>query len=109
LGAATSTLHFSRSIGGTLGVSVLGIFLSTGLARQLIANGIDPASISLESLIDPLAASSAALEGSLRAALAVAIANMFIVAFIAALAGLLAVMFTPRGKVAQLVEERAGD
>jgi hypothetical protein len=34
---------------------------------------------------------------------------MFIVAFVAALAGLLAVMFTPRGKVAQLVEERAGD
>lgn len=109
LGVATSTLQFSRSIGGTLGVSILGIFLSTGLARQLTASGINPASISLESLIDPLAATSAAIEGPLRSALAIAIANMFIVAFIAALVGLLAVFFTPRGKVAQLVEDRAGD
>ena len=55
LGIATSTLQFNRSIGGTIGVSVLGVILSTGLARNLLAVGIDPLSISLNSLLDPLA------------------------------------------------------
>src|SRR5512135_3152926 len=32
LGVATSTVQFSRSIGGTLGVSILGVFLSSRLA-----------------------------------------------------------------------------
>ena len=32
LGVATSTIQFSRSIGGTLGVSVMGVFLSASLA-----------------------------------------------------------------------------
>ena len=55
LGAATSTIQFSRSIGGTLGVSVMGVFLSTQLAALLGAAGIDPAAVSLESLLTPVA------------------------------------------------------
>jgi EmrB/QacA subfamily drug resistance transporter len=110
LGVATSTLQFSRSIGGTLGVSILGIFLAGSLARQLAAAGLNPDSVRLESLLDPLAAVNvaAAVEGPLRQALAVSIAHMFIIAFAAALAGLVAVMFAPRGKIAQLAELRAG-
>ncbi len=109
LGAATSTLQFSRSIGGTLGVSVMGAFLITRLGSLLAAVGIDPASVSINSLLDPLAsaASSAALEGPLRQALAIAIANMFILAFAAAALGLVATAFAPSGTLSELRREGA--
>ncbi|HMN59216.1 MAG TPA: MDR family MFS transporter [Anaerolinea sp.] len=107
LGIATSTIQFSRSIGGTLGVSVLGVFLSSGLARNLLAAGIDPTTVSINALLDPLAGASAAVDGSLRVALAGSIASMFVVAFLPALAGLVVVLFTPGGKIAQIVQERA--
>jgi EmrB/QacA subfamily drug resistance transporter len=109
LGVATSTVQFSRSIGGTLGVSILGVFLSTRLAGLLVTSGIDPATVSLNSLIDPLASASATLEGPLRSALGIAIANMFIIAFVAALAGLVAVMFAPPGKISQLMDKQVLD
>jgi hypothetical protein len=41
LGTATSTMQFSRSIGGTLGVSVMGAALSTRAAANLLASGLD--------------------------------------------------------------------
>jgi len=107
LGVATSTLQFSRSIGGTLGVSILGIFLSSSLSNRLASAGIDPRSVSLNGLIDPMTSANAVLEGPLREALAISIAHMFIIAFIAALAGLIVVFFSPGGKISQLVEERA--
>jgi len=107
LGIATSTIQFSRSIGGTVGVSVLGVFLSTGLARNLLAAGVDPASVSINALLDPLARANAAVDGPLRLALAGSIASMFVVAFLPALVGLVVVLFTPGGKIAQIVQERA--
>lgn len=108
LGVATSTLQFSRSIGGTLGVSVMGAFLSSRLFALLSATGINANAISLNSLLDPLAstAASATLEAPLRTALAVAIANLFIIALAAAVFGLLATAFAPRGKLTQLARER---
>ena len=106
LGAATSTVQFSRNIGGTLGVSTLGVFLSTRLASMLVENGLDPSSMSLNSLIDPLAG-SAAVNGPLRLALASATSGMFWLAFAAAFAGLVVTFFTPRGRIGQLEEERA--
>jgi EmrB/QacA subfamily drug resistance transporter len=109
LGVATSTLQFSRSIGGTLGVSILGVFLSSKLASQLTAAGLDPAVVSIDSLLDPVAQTSAALAGPVREALAVAIAYLFLVSFILAIVGLVVVMFTPAGKVAQLEQNRVGD
>jgi EmrB/QacA subfamily drug resistance transporter len=113
LGTATSTLTFSRSIGGTLGVSVMGVFLSSRLAGLLQTAGIDPARISLDSLVDPNAAgsaagsSAAALEGPLRQALGLSIANLFLIAFAAALVGTLVVLFAPGGKIARLMQERS--
>jgi EmrB/QacA subfamily drug resistance transporter len=109
LGVATSTLQFSRSIGGTLGVSILGVFLSSKLASQLVAVGLDPAVVSIDSLLDPVAQTSASLAGPVREALAVAIAYLFLISFILAIVGLVVVMFTPAGKVAQLEQNRAGD
>jgi EmrB/QacA subfamily drug resistance transporter len=102
LGVATATLQFSRSIGGTLGVSVMGVWLSSSLARRLTISGLDPSAVSLESLLDPLARAAAGFSAPVRDALSGSIASMFILAFAAALLGLIAVIFTPRGKVSQL-------
>jgi disulfide bond formation protein DsbB len=102
LGVATSTVQFSRSIGGTLGVSVLGALLSSTLASRLLSAGIDPATISLNSLLDPLASSAAKIEGPLRQALGLSIAQIFLMAFGAALVALVVVFFAPRGKISQI-------
>ena len=107
LGIATSTLQFSRSIGGTLGVSVLGVFLSTRLASHLVAANINPESVSLNSLIDPVAGANLALGGPLRSALAVSIADLFLIAFAASLAGLLVTFLAPPGKISQIMQQRA--
>jgi EmrB/QacA subfamily drug resistance transporter len=108
LGVATSTLQFSRNIGGTLGVSVMGAFLSARLGTELAARGMDPATVSLNSLLQPVANLDAALTGPLREALAVSIAYLFVIAFAAALLGLVAVTLAPPGKIAQLIEARNG-
>jgi len=107
LGVATSTVQFSRSIGGTLGTSVLGAVLSAALASNLRAIGSDPASISLESLMDPLARASAAFDEALRQALSLSLVQMFGVAFAASLIALVVVSFSPRGKISQI--ERMGE
>jgi MFS family permease len=109
MGAATSTLQFSRSIGGALGVSVMGAVLSFRLATSLAQAGLDPAAISVDSLLDPVAqaANSLVLEGTLRNALAGAIQGVFVMALIAAALGLLATTFAPSGRIAQLVAQRA--
>ena len=109
LGAATSAVQFSRSIGGTLGVGVLGVYLSSQLTAYLLSSGADPAVTSLDSLLDPIAGVSAAVGGPLRHALGGAIANLFVVAFVIAALGLLAVFFTPRGRIAQINANRPQD
>ncbi|MEZ4664852.1 MAG: hypothetical protein R2911_45560 [Caldilineaceae bacterium] len=65
---ATSTLQFSRNIGGTLGVSVMGAILSIAAGRLAHRRRLDPSSVSLDSLIDSLARSdaAAALDSTLR-------------------------------------------
>ena len=101
MGAATSTLQFSRNIGGTLGVSVMGAVLSTRLASSLTAAGIDPATVSLNSLLDPLAGSNAAagLNDALRHALGVSIQSVFVIAFVAAALALGVSLLAPGGRI----------
>jgi EmrB/QacA subfamily drug resistance transporter len=107
LGTATSTVQFSRCIGGTLGVSVMGALLASRLASGLLAAGLDPASVSISALIDPVASgSSAALGDELRAVLAASIHGVFWLAFGAAALGLVATLFAPAGRIAQLVARR---
>jgi hypothetical protein len=109
LGTATSTLQFARSIGGAVGVSIMGVVLGERLSRTLAAGGVDPASVSLSRLLDPLArsaASAAPLDIVLRGALAVAIQGVFVIAFVAAALGLLATAAAPRGSLAQLASAR---
>jgi hypothetical protein len=108
LGSATSTVQFSRSIGGTLGVSVMGAVLSASLASGLVAAGLDPAGVSLNALLDPVAgASNAALDGTLRTVLAGAIQSVFWLAFGASVLALIGTALAPGGRIAQLAARRA--
>jgi EmrB/QacA subfamily drug resistance transporter len=103
LGTATSTLQFSRSIGGAMGTNVMGLVFSLALASALMAAGLDPATVSVESLLDPPPGdTSTALATSLSGLLAGAMRSTFFVGFIAALLGLVSVLFTPGGQITQL-------
>jgi MFS family permease len=93
LGTATSTIQFSRSIGGTLGVSIMGAALSLRLASNLSSAGLDPKLVS--QLLDPVPGSELVIDAGARLAMSDAIHLVFIIAFIAALLGLAAVLFTP--------------
>jgi hypothetical protein len=79
--------------------------LSSGLASQLLHAGLDPTVISLNDLVDPVAGAAAAVQGPLRDALAIAMAGMFLISLGAAAAGLVAVFFSPKGKVTEIRQE----
>ena len=104
LGVATSTIQFSRSIGGTLGVSVMGAALSARLASNLAASGLDPELVS--HLLDPLPGAETVINEGARVAVADAISLVFIIAFIAAGLALVSTFFTPR---TELRERTAGE
>lgn len=112
LGTATSTLQFSRSMGGALGVSVMGALLSFRLHAALSDAGMDTAggkaAALVNRLLDPMARSEAAgaLVGTLREALAGAIQSVFVIALIAAALALTATAMAPRGGIAQLAARR---
>lgn len=92
LGTATSTLQFSRSMGGTLGVSVMGAALSLRLASNLNASGLDPKLV--DALLEPVAGIS--MDAGARIALADAIHLVFVIASVAAVLGLISAFFAPR-------------
>ncbi|MCC6454216.1 MAG: MFS transporter [Caldilineaceae bacterium] len=104
LGTATSTLQFSRSMGGTLGVSVMGAFLAARLSSALIAAGLDPNAVSLEGMIDGAEGAAAAVTGPMRDAMAIAIEGVFELAFIAAALGLVATFFAPTGRIGHMAQ-----
>jgi MFS family permease len=93
LGTATSMLQFSRSMGGTLGVSVMGAALSMKLASNLTASGLDPSLVA--ELLDPAPGSGTLMDTGVRLAMADAIHFVFVIAFIAAMLGLVSAFFTP--------------
>ncbi len=101
LGTATSTLQFSRSIGGTIGVSVMGAFLSARLASLLLQAGYSGGAVDLNNLINPQPGSTALVEDTLRNLLGTSMANMFWLALIPAIIALIIVLFTPGGKITQ--------
>lgn len=105
LGTATSTLQFSRSMGGTLGVSVMGAWLTVRLTNALIERGLAPDAISFDSLVE--GAESAMVAGPIRESMAVAIQGVFILAFIAAALGLIATAFAPAGRIGQMHQQSA--
>jgi EmrB/QacA subfamily drug resistance transporter len=109
LGTATSTLQFSRSIGGTLGVSVMGAYLTARLMSALTAAGLDPSAISLNSMIDSAGTAATTVTGPMRDAMAMAIEGIFVLAFIAAGLGLIATAFAPATHARGVVEGEEAD
>jgi hypothetical protein len=77
LGAATATLQFSRTIGGTFGVAVLGALLSARIAAALVGAGLDPATVPLDALLAEGAGAAVELGEQARLALSAAMAEMF--------------------------------
>lgn len=108
LGTATSTLQFSRQIGGTLGVSVMGAALSARLAERLAANlgasGLDPELV--RQLLDPVPGSQVVIAEAARAAMSDAIHLVFVIAFVAAALGMVTVFFIPRKELTEQLPER---
>lgn len=108
LGTATSTIQFSRSIGGTLGVSAMGAALGMRLASNLSASGLDPKLVS--QLLDPLPGAEAVIDSNLRFAVADSISLVFIIALAAATLALVTVLFfTPRIQLADKSSTTAED
>jgi MFS family permease len=107
LGTATSTMQFSRSIGGTLGVSVMGAALSARLIADLREAGLDIGLVT--QLLNPLPGSEAVINETARIAVANAVNIVFVIAFIAALLGLLVTLFSPYQELKdrQVEKERA--
>lgn len=106
LGVATSTIQFTRSIGGTLGLTLMGGVLSWRLAALQTA-GADPSLGSINRLLAPAVSGPAVVAASVRLALAGAIREIFVIAFVAAALGLIATTMAPRGRIAQLAARRA--
>jgi EmrB/QacA subfamily drug resistance transporter len=104
LGTATSMLQFSRSMGGTLGVSVMGAALSMRLTSNLSASGLDPSLVA--QLLDPLPGSEVLIDAGVRVAMANAIHLVFVIAFVAAVLGLVSAFFTPRKELTEQLPER---
>jgi EmrB/QacA subfamily drug resistance transporter len=104
LGTATSTLQFSRSMGGTLGVSVMGAALSASLTSNLIASGLDLELV--RQLLDPLPGSQVVIAEAARLAMADAIHLVFVIAFVAAALAMVTVLFTPRTELRERSSER---
>ena len=104
LGAATATIQFSRSIGGALGIGVMGAVLATRLAAGLTAAGVNPSVVSIDRLLDPLARveTAVAIQQSLKGALTDAIQAVFAVAFVGAAFGLITVVLAPGGRLQRL-------
>ena len=107
LGAVTAAVQFFRSIGSTIGVALMGTFLTTRLASGL-ATGIPPqvaqALISPEAtrmieaqfaLLPDGARLFAELMGALRLALATSVHDVFLVAAIVAFGGVIVAVFLP--------------
>jgi len=106
LGVATSGLQFINSIGGTIGVSVLGAVmasrLSDGLASLPGGKSVNPVSLldsNNQTKLPP------AVDEAFQELLAAALHPAFMIAFGVALVALIVVLFTPRGSSRALVEE----
>ncbi len=105
LGTATSTLTFSRNIGGTLGVSIMGALLSFGLASGLAAAGLGEG-VSVDALIDPASQGGLPSNTALVTVLAQALQRVFLFSFVVALAGFFVSLLSPRGNVQDLEQQR---
>jgi hypothetical protein len=80
----------------------MGAFLTMRLIDALVAAGLDPNAISLDSMVEQAESAAVTVTGPMRDAVAVAIQGVFILAFIAAALGLVATAFAPAGRIGQM-------
>ena len=107
LGAASGALTFFRSLGGTIGVSVLGAILANQVAADIAAGlaklGIKTAgantggTLNLEALPEPI-------KLIVRAAYGDATGHIFLVSVGIALVGLVAALFLPRVRLRETID-----
>jgi EmrB/QacA subfamily drug resistance transporter len=97
LGTATATVQFSRSIGGTVGTSVLGVILAARLAVALAGLGLDPDKESIGALLD--GGTNAAILIQIRGAVASAVQGVFVAALLSAILGWVVTWFAPRMRI----------
>jgi EmrB/QacA subfamily drug resistance transporter len=109
LGSATATLQFSRTIGGTFGVAVLGALLASSLTAALAAAGLDAQSVPIGALLGQGGAGGVALADGARAALATALAHTFGSTLGVSVLALAVTFLAPRGSAAQLQARRAAE
>jgi EmrB/QacA subfamily drug resistance transporter len=94
-GVATSSTQLFRSLGGTIGVALLGSILHVSLTSRIAAAGLDPSAVG--SLLAPHGGSAGdAAEAGLRAALAGALQPVFVLTFLIAASTLLMVLVFAR-------------
>jgi EmrB/QacA subfamily drug resistance transporter len=91
MGAATSTLQFTRSMGGTIGVSIFGTVMAAKLAEGIAAAGLT-GKVDPQALLQAGAQIPAAVLLTLKDSLADAIALVFLLAFAASLIALVAII-----------------
>nr|WP_301184340.1 MFS transporter [Nocardiopsis exhalans] len=108
LGAASGAITFFRSLGGTIGVSVLGAILasrvSTNITEGVTASGVDiPAGGADGSTLD-LAGMPAFLRQIVESAYGSSTGDIFLVATGIALVGLVVVLFLPRVQLRDTVD-----
>ena len=97
LGTATSMMQFARTIGGALGVSVMGAVLSLNLAAKLSVIGKDVSAV--DALLAPEPGVKTVVDEALRGIVASSLVNVFMIALVGAVLGLISVLvLTPRGQ-----------
>jgi EmrB/QacA subfamily drug resistance transporter len=101
LGTATSTITFSRNIGGTLGVSVMGAILANRVAANLLAAGIDPAAVELAALLSGQGGAVAGAAPGAVEAVGAAVGSVFVAALVAAVLALLVTLAAPRDRIVE--------
>ena len=89
-GVATSSTQLFRSLGGTIGVALLGSILHVGLTSRVIAAGLDPSTIG--TLLTPSGAAGGVTDMALRVALGGALTPVFWLNFILAASTLVMVL-----------------
>jgi MFS family permease len=90
-GVATSSTQLFRSLGGTIGVALLGTIFHAALTSRILAAGLDPSAVS--GLLEASAGSASAAVEGLRLVLADALQPVFGVNLLLAAGTLLTVIF----------------
>ena len=101
LGTATATVQFSRSIGGAVGTSVMGMILAAQLAAGLTATGLDPNVVSMDVLLEAHPLVPAATIISMQSAMATAMQSVFLAGLVAGILAWGMTALAPRERIGQ--------